>query len=122
MFWFLLLQSVVQYPQPVGDGLDKVMRQRMEAWAKLQEQEKIRLEREEEQLMLMQTGASSGDLLWSALQSWQVWTFAGLLVLLLAIWLMWRKRSCEAEIVVRKRRKRRRRKWRRKRKRYGHMI
>lgn len=98
VFWFLLLQSVVQYPQPVGDGLDRVTRLRMEAYAKLQEQEKIQLEREEEQHMLMQSGASSGDLFWSALQPWQVWTFAGLLVLLLAVWFMWRKRGCEAEI------------------------
>ncbi|XP_014738957.1 PREDICTED: inositol 1,4,5-trisphosphate receptor-interacting protein-like 1 [Sturnus vulgaris] len=98
VFWFLLLQSMVQYLQPVDDGLDEVTCLRMEARAKLQEQEKIRLEREVEQLTLMQSGTSwGGDLLWSALQPWQVWAFAGLLVLL-AVWFMWRKRSHKAEI------------------------
>ncbi|KAL2307757.1 hypothetical protein Nmel_000736 [Mimus melanotis] len=99
VFWFLLLQSVVQYPQPVGDGLDEVTRLRLEACAKLQEQEKIRLEQEVEQLALMQSGISWGDLHWSALQTW---AFSGLLVLLLAVWFMWRKRSYKAEISGKK--------------------
>uniref|UniRef100_A0A8C9UHS1 Inositol 1,4,5-trisphosphate receptor-interacting protein-like 1 n=2 Tax=Serinus canaria TaxID=9135 RepID=A0A8C9UHS1_SERCA len=98
VLWFLFLLSVVQYPQPMGDVLDEVTRQRMELRAKFQEQERIQLEQEVKQLVLMQSGASWRDLPRSALQPWQVWAFAGLLVLLLAIWFMWRKRSCEAEI------------------------
>ncbi|XP_056337964.1 inositol 1,4,5-trisphosphate receptor-interacting protein-like 1 [Oenanthe melanoleuca] len=97
VLWFLLLQSVLQYPQPVGDGLDEVTRLRMEAWAKLQEEEKIRLEREMEQLALKQGVWDWGDLLCSALWLWQHWAVAGLLLLLLALWYMWRKRSLRRE-------------------------
>ncbi|XP_064277663.1 inositol 1,4,5-trisphosphate receptor-interacting protein-like 1 [Passer domesticus] len=51
---YCLGKRVVQYPQPVGDGLDKATRLRMEVRAKLQEEERIRLEREVEQLALKQ--------------------------------------------------------------------
>ncbi|XP_041263130.1 inositol 1,4,5-trisphosphate receptor-interacting protein-like 1 [Onychostruthus taczanowskii] len=95
VLWFLLLQSVVQYPQPVGDGLDEATHLRMEARAKLQEEERIRLEREVEQLALKQ--GVWGDLLCSAWQHWHVWALAGLLLLLLALWYMWRKRSLSRE-------------------------
>ncbi|KAM7035930.1 inositol 1,4,5-trisphosphate receptor-interacting protein-like 1 [Passerculus sandwichensis] len=98
VLWLLFLLSVVQYPQPIDYVLDEVMRLRKELRAKFQEQERIQLEREVKQLVLMQSGTSWRDLLRSALQPWQVWAFAGLLVLLLAVWFMWRKRSCEAEI------------------------
>ncbi|XP_063245777.1 inositol 1,4,5-trisphosphate receptor-interacting protein-like 1 [Prinia subflava] len=98
VLWFLLFQSVVQYPQPVGDALDEATRLRMELRAKLQEDKRIWLEREVEQLALMQSGSSLRDGHWSALQPWQVWAFAGLLVLLLAVWFMRRRRSHEAEI------------------------
>nr|XP_041569901.1 inositol 1,4,5-trisphosphate receptor-interacting protein-like 1 [Taeniopygia guttata] len=98
VLWFLLLLRVVQYPQPVGDVLDEATHRQMELRAKFQEEERIRLEREVEQLALMQSGASWRDLLRSALQPWQVWAFAGLLVLLLAVWFMRRTRSRGAEI------------------------
>ncbi|RMC05444.1 hypothetical protein DUI87_18637 [Hirundo rustica rustica] len=98
ILWFLLLQSVFQYPQPVGDGLDEATRLRMELRAKLQEQERIRLEREMEQLVLVQGVTFWGDLHWSAMQPWQLWTFSGLLVLLLTIRFLWGKRSHKAEI------------------------
>ncbi|XP_068033453.1 inositol 1,4,5-trisphosphate receptor-interacting protein-like 1 [Anomalospiza imberbis] len=97
VLWFLLLQSLVQYPQPAGDGLDEVTCLRTEAHVKLQERERIWVEQELERLMLKPSGASWGDLLWSALQHWQVWVFAGLLLFLLALWLMWRKRSHQAQ-------------------------
>ncbi|XP_014735953.1 PREDICTED: inositol 1,4,5-trisphosphate receptor-interacting protein-like 1 [Sturnus vulgaris] len=93
VLWFLLLQSVVQYPQRVGDGLDEVTHLRMEASAKLQEEEKIRLELEVEQLALKQDVWAWGDLLCSALQLWQLWAGAGLLLLLLALCYGCRKRS-----------------------------
>lgn len=84
VFWFLHFQSLVHYPQPVGNGLDEVMCLWMETHVKLQEQERIQLEWELEQLMLKPSSKSWGDLMWSALQHWQVWVFAGLLLLVLA--------------------------------------
>ncbi|XP_066040777.1 inositol 1,4,5-trisphosphate receptor-interacting protein-like 1 [Chamaea fasciata] len=97
VLWFLLLQSILQYPQPVGDGLDEVTCLLVEARAKFQEEEKIRLEHEVEQLVLKQVARAWGDLLWSALQHWQVWVHAGLLLHLLALWYIWRKRSLRRE-------------------------
>ena len=99
-FWFLLLQSLVQYLQPVGDGLDEAMRLCMEAHAMRQEVEKILLEWEVEQLTLKQSGGAWQELLWSALQHWQIWAFAGLLLLLSALRFIWRKRSPQAQISV----------------------
>ncbi|XP_068872154.1 inositol 1,4,5-trisphosphate receptor-interacting protein-like 1 [Aphelocoma coerulescens] len=97
VLWFLLLQSLVQYLQPVGDGLDEAMRLRMEARAMSQEMEKTLLEWEVDQLTLKQSGGAWRELLWSALQHWQVWAVAGLLLLLLALWFIWRERSLRRE-------------------------
>ncbi|XP_059328584.1 LOW QUALITY PROTEIN: inositol 1,4,5-trisphosphate receptor-interacting protein-like 1 [Ammospiza nelsoni] len=98
VLWLLLLPSLVQYPQPVGNGLDEVTRLRMEVRAKLQEEEKIHLQREVEQLVLLKQGVLAwGDLLSSARQHWQLWALAGLLLLLLALWYMWRKGSLRTE-------------------------
>ncbi|TRZ26911.1 hypothetical protein HGM15179_000152 [Zosterops borbonicus] len=97
VLWFLLLPSVLQFPQPVGDGLDKETRRQMEARAKFLEEEKIRLEQELEQLVVKQGAWALGDLPWSALQHWQVWALAGLLLLLLALGNIWRKRSLRRE-------------------------
>uniref|UniRef100_A0A8C9N115 Inositol 1,4,5-trisphosphate receptor-interacting protein-like 1 n=1 Tax=Serinus canaria TaxID=9135 RepID=A0A8C9N115_SERCA len=97
VLWLLLLQSAVQYPQPVGDGLDEVTRLRTEVLAKLREEEKIGLEREVEQLVLKQGVGAWGDLLCSAWQHGQVWALAGLLLLLLALWYLRRKRSLRRE-------------------------
>ncbi|XP_074396328.1 inositol 1,4,5-trisphosphate receptor-interacting protein-like 1 [Zonotrichia albicollis] len=95
---YCLGKRLVQYPQPVGDGLDEVARLQMEVRAKLQEEEKIRLQREVEQLVLLKQGVLAwGDLLSSARQHWQVWALAGLLLLLLALWYMWRKGSLRRE-------------------------
>ncbi|XP_048161927.1 inositol 1,4,5-trisphosphate receptor-interacting protein-like 1 [Corvus hawaiiensis] len=99
-FWFLLLQSLVHYLQPVGDGLDEAMRLRMEARAMSQEVERILLEWEVEQLTLKQSRGAWRELLWSALQHWQIWAIAGLLLLLSALWFFWRKRSRQAQISV----------------------
>ncbi|RMC02935.1 hypothetical protein DUI87_20128 [Hirundo rustica rustica] len=97
VLWFLLLQSVLQYPQPVGDGLDEVTRLRMEARAKFQEEEKIRLEREVEQLALKQGVWAWGDVLWSALQHRQVLAVAGLVFFYSALWYIWWKESLRRE-------------------------
>ncbi|XP_031967489.1 inositol 1,4,5-trisphosphate receptor-interacting protein-like 1 [Corvus moneduloides] len=96
-FWFLLLQSLVHYLRPVGDGLDEAMRLRMEARAMSQEVEKILLEWEVEQLTLKQSRGAWRELLWSALQDWQIWAIAGLLLLLSAPWFIWRERSLRRE-------------------------
>ncbi|XP_032914355.1 inositol 1,4,5-trisphosphate receptor-interacting protein-like 1 [Catharus ustulatus] len=93
VLWFLLLQGVLQYPQPVGDGFDEATRLRMEARAKLQEEVKMRLEQELEQLVLMQGVWGWEELLCSALQPWQLWAIAGLLLVPLTLWNMWRNRS-----------------------------
>ena len=65
----------------------------MEARAKLQEEEKMRLEQELEQLVLKQGVWGWEELLCSALQLWQLWAAAGLLLVPLALWNMGRKRS-----------------------------
>ncbi|KAL2304067.1 hypothetical protein Nmel_009357 [Mimus melanotis] len=96
-FLFMLLQSLIQYLQPVGDVLDEQTHLRMELRAKRLEQKRIWLEREVEQLTLMQSERIWGDLLWFSLQPWQVWAVAGLLVLLLGLYFFWRKRRDEAE-------------------------
>ncbi|XP_032914365.1 inositol 1,4,5-trisphosphate receptor-interacting protein-like 1 [Catharus ustulatus] len=98
VLWFLLLQGVLQYPQPVGDGFDDVTRLRMEARAKLQEEVKMRLEQELEQLVLMQGVWGWEDLLCSALEPWQLWAIAGLLLVPLTLWNMWRKSSMRREV------------------------
>ncbi|XP_017594287.1 PREDICTED: inositol 1,4,5-trisphosphate receptor-interacting protein-like 1 [Corvus brachyrhynchos] len=99
-FWFLLLQSLVHYLRPVGDGLDEAMRLHVEARAMSQEVERILLEWEVEQLTLKQSRGAWKELLWSALQHWQIWAIAGLLLLLSAPWFFWRKRSRQAQISV----------------------
>ncbi|XP_042635141.1 inositol 1,4,5-trisphosphate receptor-interacting protein-like 1 [Catharus ustulatus] len=98
VLWFLLLQGVLQYPQPVGDGFDEATRLQMEARAKLQEEVKMRLEQELEQLVLTQGVWGWEDLLCSALQPWQLWAIAGLLLVPLVLWNMWRKRSMRREV------------------------
>ncbi|XP_068050953.1 inositol 1,4,5-trisphosphate receptor-interacting protein-like 1 [Anomalospiza imberbis] len=50
VFLFVLLKSLIQYPQPVGDGLDEETHLRMEMRAKHLEWERLRLEQEVEQL------------------------------------------------------------------------
>ncbi|XP_032942884.1 inositol 1,4,5-trisphosphate receptor-interacting protein-like 1 [Catharus ustulatus] len=65
----------------------------MEVRAKLQEEAKMRLEQELEQLVLTQGVWGWEDLLCSALQPWQLWAIAGLLLVPLAVWNMWRRRS-----------------------------
>ncbi|XP_063250909.1 inositol 1,4,5-trisphosphate receptor-interacting protein-like 1 [Prinia subflava] len=106
VLWFLLLQSVLHYPQPVGDGLDKATRLQMEARARFQEEVKMRLEMEVEQLALEQELEqlaleqdvwAQRDLPWSALQHWQVWAPAARVLLVLALWYIWSKRSQRRE-------------------------
>ncbi|KAF2978559.1 hypothetical protein EK904_005923, partial [Melospiza melodia maxima] len=96
-FFFMLLESLIQYVQPVGDVLDEEKHLRMELRGKRLERKRIRLEQQVEQLALKQSGGVWGDQLCFALQPWQVWAVAGLLILLLGLYFSWKKRSDEAE-------------------------
>ncbi|RMB98593.1 hypothetical protein DUI87_24809 [Hirundo rustica rustica] len=96
-FLYMLLQSLIQYLLPVGDVLDEETHWRMELRAKRLERKRIRLEWEVERLALRQSGRAWGDGLWSALQQWQAWAVAGLLVLLLGLYFFWSKRTNETE-------------------------
>ncbi|XP_041877423.1 inositol 1,4,5-trisphosphate receptor-interacting protein-like 1 [Corvus kubaryi] len=83
VFWFLLLQSILEYPQPVDDVLDLVTQVRMEARALRLELERIRLEQEAEQLILK--------------QGWQVLIVGWLLLLVLFLLFIERERSRRRE-------------------------
>ncbi|XP_054491366.2 inositol 1,4,5-trisphosphate receptor-interacting protein-like 1 [Agelaius phoeniceus] len=48
VFFFMLLKSLIQYPQPVAEGLDEETRLRMEVRAKHLERERLQLEQEVE--------------------------------------------------------------------------
>lgn len=75
-----------QYPQVVGDGLEKGTCLHMEVHAKCQEQERIRLLWELEQATREQRpGNSCGVTLWAALKQWPLWATAAVLLLLL-VW------------------------------------
>ncbi|XP_068050963.1 inositol 1,4,5-trisphosphate receptor-interacting protein-like 1 [Anomalospiza imberbis] len=79
VFLFVLLKSLIQYPQPVGDGLDEETHLRMEMRAKHLEWERLRLEQEVEQLSQKKV------------QLLQLLAVAVLLVLVLFLWLIgWR--------------------------------
>nr|XP_031359561.1 uncharacterized protein LOC116183149 [Lonchura striata domestica] len=92
---FVLVQSLIQYPQPAGDGLDEAMHQRMRERQELLEREMARLMQELEQGPLQQQDEGWGAMLFGALQQWPFWILAGIL-LLLGLWLGCRRRSCEA--------------------------
>ncbi|XP_063253453.1 inositol 1,4,5-trisphosphate receptor-interacting protein-like 1 [Prinia subflava] len=96
-FLYMLLQSLIHYLRRVGDVWDEKTHQRMELRAKRLEKKRIQLEQELEQLALRQNEGVWEDLLWSALQLWQVWAVAGFFILLLGLYFFWRKRSDEAE-------------------------
>ncbi|XP_032910353.1 inositol 1,4,5-trisphosphate receptor-interacting protein-like 1 [Catharus ustulatus] len=83
---FVLLKSLVQYPQFVGDDWDEVTRLHMEVRAKQLKCERIRLEQEVEQLILKQV------------QCLQLIAGTVLLILLLVLWLMGCKRSQRREV------------------------
>ncbi|XP_041255105.1 inositol 1,4,5-trisphosphate receptor-interacting protein-like 1 [Onychostruthus taczanowskii] len=90
-FLFVLVQSLIQYPQPAGDGLDEATHRRMQERQELLEHEMARL------LQELERGPPDegwGAMLFGALQQWPFWVLAGLL-LLLGLWFSCRRRSCE---------------------------
>ncbi|XP_072786759.1 inositol 1,4,5-trisphosphate receptor-interacting protein-like 1 [Taeniopygia guttata] len=82
---FALLQRLIQYPPPVGDGLDEETRWRMEARAKYLEWEMLRLEQEVEQLSQKK------------MQHLQLLAVAVLLALVLVLWIIRWKSSPRRE-------------------------
>ncbi|XP_051625790.1 inositol 1,4,5-trisphosphate receptor-interacting protein-like 1 isoform X4 [Manacus candei] len=93
MFLFVLLQTLIQYPQMVTDGLDEVTRLRMELREKLLDREMTRLLQELEQSSLEHSVRPWGALLWAALQQGDFWALAGVLGLLLWLWFIRSRRS-----------------------------
>ncbi|XP_027757719.1 inositol 1,4,5-trisphosphate receptor-interacting protein-like 1 [Empidonax traillii] len=91
-----LVQTLIQYPQLVSDELDEATRVRMELRAKFLNREMSRLLQELEQSSLERTVRAWGALLWAVLQQENFWALAGVLGLLLALWFIRQKRSCES--------------------------
>ncbi|XP_053833828.1 uncharacterized protein LOC128807437 [Vidua macroura] len=92
---FVLVQSLIQYPQPAGDGLDEATHRRMQERQELLDHEMARLLQELERGPLEQQDEGWGAVLFGVLQQWPFWVLAGLL-LLLGLWFSCRRRSCEA--------------------------
>ncbi|KAM7074310.1 LOW QUALITY PROTEIN: inositol 1,4,5-trisphosphate receptor-interacting protein-like 1 [Ciconia maguari] len=96
--------SIIRYLQTVGDELDEATRERMQQHAQhlrqamtrlLQELEQRSQEQRLEQRSQEQSGMDWGALIFAALQQWQFWAVAGVLVLLFGLWWWLMKRSCE---------------------------
>ena len=101
-FLLLLLQSIIQQVQMLGEELDEATRECMQQLAEYVSREMTRLLQEVEHRSLMQkiTEQSScawGGLLLADLLQWQLWAIAGVLLLLLLFGLCWwlRKRCCK---------------------------
>ncbi|KAM7022730.1 inositol 1,4,5-trisphosphate receptor-interacting protein-like 1 [Passerculus sandwichensis] len=86
----VLMQSLIQYPQPAGDGLDEATHRRMKERQELLGHEMARLLQE-----LEEQEQGWGAVLSGALQQWPFWVLAGVL-LLLGLWFTCRRRSGEA--------------------------
>ncbi|KAM6134153.1 inositol 1,4,5-trisphosphate receptor-interacting protein-like 1 [Phoenicopterus ruber ruber] len=106
-FLAVLVQSIIQCPQMVGDELDEATRERMQQREEMLSQEMTRLlqeleQRSQEQSSLEQripeqSGFAWGALLFAALQQWQFWAVAAVLVLLFGLCWWLRKRSREPD-------------------------
>ena len=108
-FLALVAQTIIQHPQMVGDELDEATHERMQQRAEHLSQEMTRLlqeleQRSQEQMLQQleqrsqeQSGLAWGALLFAALQQWQLWAIAGVLVLLCGLCWWLRKRSHEPD-------------------------
>ncbi|XP_059704222.1 inositol 1,4,5-trisphosphate receptor-interacting protein-like 1 [Haemorhous mexicanus] len=85
VFLFVLLKSLIQYPQPVADGLDEETRLRMEVRAKHLEWERLHLEQEMEQVT------------WKQVQLLKLVIVAVVLVHILVLWFIGWKSSLRRE-------------------------
>nr|XP_009480476.1 PREDICTED: LOW QUALITY PROTEIN: inositol 1,4,5-trisphosphate receptor-interacting protein-like 1 [Pelecanus crispus] len=81
----------------VGDELDEATRERMQQRAELLNREMTRLLQELEQRSQEPRSIAWGGQLLAALQQWQFWLIAGVLVLLLGLCWWLRKRSYEVD-------------------------
>ncbi|XP_075008570.1 inositol 1,4,5-trisphosphate receptor-interacting protein-like 1 [Calonectris borealis] len=102
IFFALVVQSIIQLPQMVGDELDEATRERMQQREEMLSREMTRLLQEleqstQEQSTQEQSGFAWGALLFAALQQWQFWAIAGALVLLFGLCWWLRKRSHEVD-------------------------
>ncbi|XP_075008571.1 inositol 1,4,5-trisphosphate receptor-interacting protein-like 1 [Calonectris borealis] len=102
IFFALVVQSIIQLPQMVGDELDEATRERMQQREEMLSREMTRLLQEleqstQEQSTQEQSGFAWGALLFAALQQWQFWAIAGALVLLFGLCWWLRKRSREPD-------------------------
>ncbi|RMC14490.1 hypothetical protein DUI87_09586 [Hirundo rustica rustica] len=79
---FVLVQSLIQFPQPAGNGLDEATHRRMQERQELLEHEMTRLLQELEQGLPEQQDEGWGAVLFGALQQWPFWLLAGFLLLL----------------------------------------
>ncbi|XP_005506451.2 inositol 1,4,5-trisphosphate receptor-interacting protein-like 1 [Columba livia] len=99
---FGILQILIHNVQLVGEELDGETRERMEQRAQMLNREMTRLWQEvermnQEQRNQEQSGFAWASLLLSALQHWQFWAVAAVLVLLFGLCWWLRKRSHEPE-------------------------
>ncbi|XP_075357772.1 LOW QUALITY PROTEIN: inositol 1,4,5-trisphosphate receptor-interacting protein-like 1 [Mycteria americana] len=96
-FLALVVLSIIQYPQMVGGELDEATRERVQQHADNLSQEMTRLLQELELRSQEQSGVDWGALLFAALQQWQFWAIAGVLVLPFGLWWWLSKRSPEPD-------------------------
>lgn len=92
----VLVQSLLQSPQEVGDGLDEATGECRQQRAELLGRDRTRLLQELEQGSPEQSRGAWGALLGAALQQWHFWARAGVL-LLSGLCFSCRKRSHEAD-------------------------
>ncbi|XP_074693884.1 uncharacterized protein LOC141928916 [Strix aluco] len=96
----LLLKSIIQHTQPVGDEVDEAVGEDMQQRAAQPSQEMMQLlqeVKEPEQRSPEQSGFGWPALLFAAWQQWQFWATAGLLALLFGLCWWLRKRSPEVD-------------------------
>ncbi|KAM6392610.1 inositol 1,4,5-trisphosphate receptor-interacting protein-like 1 [Pluvialis apricaria] len=87
-FLVIIVQSLIQLPRKVGNELNESMRNSVQQRVEHLRREMTRLLQE-----LEQSAFAWGDLLFAALQQWQLWAVAGVLVLFFGLCWRLKKRS-----------------------------
>lgn len=91
----LSVLGIAQRPGLVADHMDVDAHERMQQREEQLRQEMARLQHHMEQRSQGQSRLVQGALLFAALQQWQLWAFARLLILLFGLCWWLRRRSCE---------------------------